>query len=446
VGAIYEFDEPVDTRSIFTYAHALRRCVDRHPHLSITVANAETESPYYAFCPILNLSQHVQFIENVDDSDEGEVKMIERVLPGILDAELPAAICPWKIVILPFSAKKCFVAFSFSHTLGDGVTGIAFHRTFLDSLQEQVLEEDLICRPTLKQLKPAFDTPENLPISWSFLLSPLLGAYLPKPIASFFGFRAAVGTCTPGTWTASSVFYSPGMCRTGVEILSIDVKTVDDTLKICRMHGAKLTGLIHQFIINALSELLQEGHKVDNFTAGTAINLRHAVSVSNDEMGLFVSGDYTTHKLRETNTDKYGEFSWASAKSITDALAVGSKELHDQATGLLRYLTSIRSWTLSKLGQRRDCSYEISNLLSFRPIRPVSKCSVTDMIFCQPTNVTSGPLVFNVVSAVNGPLNITVNWQVGALDVGSHKAEIEFVSSLCESIKCSFAALTSNKQ
>ncbi|RDW91795.1 hypothetical protein BP5796_01189 [Coleophoma crateriformis] len=440
IGGIYQFSEPVDVTSVFTYTYALRHCVDRHPQLSITVAKAETESPHYEFCPRLDLSQHIQILERGDDS---ELKTIERVLPSILDAQWPPSIPAWKIVVLPFSQTRCFIGFSFSHNLGDGMTAMAFHRSFLDALQQPRLITDLICTPTLKQLSPPFDSAQTLPISWSFLLSPLLGEYLPESIASIFGFRASASSITPGTWTGSSVFYSPETYRTGVHILSIDACTVEQTLKACRMHGAKMTGLIHQFIITALSDLLPQPHKFDNLAFATAMNMRNAVGVSKDEMGLFVSGYFQTQPLQNPTLGAQGEFSWALARSITETLAAKANELSDNPVGLLRYVSTMRSWTVSKLGHCRDGSYELSNLLSFQPSSSVEKCSVTEMVFCQPTNVTSAPLTFNIVSTSGGPMNITVDWQVGALAMGSYEDEVNFVSSMCKHVESSFVRVAS---
>lgn len=404
--------------------------------LATIIEKAETEAPYFTFCPCLDLSQHIQ-IRSFENGRESEIKSIEKTLPSILDEVWPKSIPPWKIVVLPFSEERCFIAFSFSHGLGDGMCGIAFHRTFLDALQERPVNNGLICTPERKELSPAFDNPDTLPISWSFLFSPLLGAYLPKFLAFPLGFRATTSIITPGTWIGTPMFLSEEH-RTEVKVLSIDASTVEAALKACRNNGAKLTGLMHQLIITALSECLPEPHKFDNLAAGTAINMRGAVGMTNDKMGLFVSGVYSRHALDRSNSDVGSGFCWTQARAITEKLAVSSKELNDQPVGLLRYLSDMRSWTSSKIGQARDCSYEISNLLVFKPLGSVENCTVTEMVFCQPTAVTGQPVTFNVVSTAGGPMNIAVNWQSGALGLGSHEDEADFVRKVCQNIERGF--------
>ncbi|PBP27276.1 hypothetical protein BUE80_DR001554 [Diplocarpon rosae] len=441
VGGVFEFAESVDTKSVSTYIHALRQCIDRHPQLSVTISNVENESPYYVFCPQLDLGQHIEILDHSNQGGESEIRAIQQALPSILDAKWPASVPAWKIIVLPFSDRRCFVGFSFSHAIGDGVSGLAFNRTFLDALQERYVMTDLTYKSTRKPFNQPFDTAKNLTISWSFLLKPLLGAYFPKWIATLCG---GVQSLSPGTWTGVPIFYDPETYKTGVEILTIDANVVEDALKLCRMHGAKLTGLLHQLIISALSDCLPEPHMIDSFSSGTAMNMRRQVNASNDDMGLFVSVDYQNFSLQKTGVNHASnKFSWDLAKSVTERLAVKSQQLHDQPIGLLRYLTSVHSWTLSKLGARREGSYELSNLANFRPLGSVDRCSVTVMLFCQPADVTGGPpLTFNVVSATGGPLTIAVSWQIGALGFGLEREEVEFVKHICNHIRSSLARLS----
>ncbi|KAK2626721.1 hypothetical protein QTJ16_003896 [Diplocarpon rosae] len=302
---------------------------------------------------------------------------------------------------------------------------------------------DLTYTSTRKPFNQPFDTAKNLTISWSFLLRPLLGAYLPKWIATLCG---GVHSLSPGTWTGVPNFYDPETYQTGVEILTIDANVVEDALKLCRMHGAKLTGLLHQMIVSALSDCLPEPHMIDSFSSATPINMRRQVNASNDDMGLFVSVDYQTFSLQKTSSNQTSKkFSWDLAKSVTERLAVKSQQLHDQPIGLLRYLTSVHSWTLSKLGARREGSYAVSNLAGFRPLGSVDRCSVAVMFFCQPADVTGGPpLTFNVVSVMGGALSIAVSWQVGALGFGLEREEVEFVKHICDHIRSGLALLSNN--
>jgi hypothetical protein len=449
IGGVYEFSSPMNTSSILTYVPALRHCIDNHPHLSIITGGAETESPYYQVCPCLDLTQHIQIFDLGDAKGNiSELQAIEWILPRILDAKWTVCIPAWKITIIPFSETRSFIAFSFSHALGDGISGIAFHRSFLNGLQQEPLKEEegaemiLVHIPKKISLNPPLDAAENLPVTWSYLLAPLLATVLPRVL----GFRSHIDPITPKTWTGSAVSYSPETSETGVRTLSIDSATVDKALNVCRAHGAKLTGLIHQFIVIALSEHLPDRHKFDNFVARTPINLRHLVNLSNDHMGIYVSSLILILEAPHKGP-KRTDFSWDLSKLITEKLAAAAKSSQNHPVGLLRYLNGIRAWTQSKIGQRRCASYEVSNLLTFKPqsapdAAVPSRCSVVEMMFAQPTEVAGPSLIFNIVSVVNGPLTIAVNWQVGSLDLEPKLNEAIFIGNVCESIRRSFAELS----
>ncbi|EXJ77830.1 hypothetical protein A1O3_08989 [Capronia epimyces CBS 606.96] len=439
VGGIYQFSEPVELASISTYVHALRQCVRHHPQLCCTVAEPGTQSPYYKACACLDLSRHVQILPQRDGRHG--VQSVEEALPVMLDSMGPPHIPAWKITVIPFSQQRCFLGFSFSHSLGDGMSGIAFHRTFLDALQETGVERELIWTPNLQQLDPPFDTSTNLPISWSFLLRPLLGVILPKRVASLLGFGI---TAPAGIWTASKMFYNPEKHQTCVKVLSIDAATVKEALKVCRAHQGKLTGLLHQLIINSLSEAFAHRDDLDHLAARTALNMRGPVGKSNDEMGNFITAVTQFHAIKKlAGSDIVQEVDWESVQAVTERLAAAAKELRDQPLGLLRYLSDVRSWVSSQLGEPRDCSYEVSNLVSFQPARPTSRCAVTEMIFCQPADVLGAPLNFNVVSVANGPLSIAVSWQAGALALASEEDEDDFVERICQGIRSGFGQLVS---
>lgn len=441
MGGTYQFSEPVEVASISTYAHALQQCIHRYPQLSAAIGDPDSESPYYKFCPRLDLREHVNVLEYEGGS---EINKIKNALPEILDTTWTPGFPPWKIFILPFSRQRCFIAFSFSHALGDGMSAMSFHQTFLDGLQETHVDGNLICTPTMKPLSQPFDTSKNLPISWSFLLSPLLGAYLPKGLASLFGLKASAASITPDTWTGSPHFYDAEKYKTGLEVLSIDAAVINKGLNVCRSHGTRLTGVLHQFINAALSKSLPQPNNVDSFASGTALNMRGAAGISKDQMGNCVSSKPILYPITKTpEKEQEQQPDWDLAKSTTESLAAAANELRDQPVGLLRYLKEIRPWLLSKIGQPRDSSYEVSNLVTFQRCGPTDRCSITEMVFSQPADVSGGPLTFNLVSVPNGPLSIVVNWQIGGLNVGSEKDERAFVSSVCADIERSFALLAS---
>ena len=443
VGGIYEFGDASDLKSLSTYARCLRKCVERHPQLSVVTIDAESKSPYFEHYPELDLGQHLQILD-VSEKDEGESRAIEKVLPSILDTKQMPDIPAWKVVVLPLSEKRCFIAFFYSHTLGDGMSGLAFHQTFLSALEDYDFDKELPPTSSCKLIGMPSDTPDHLPITWSFFLKTLLGIFLPKPVLSVMGVEAPTDIVTSTTWTGSPIFYSPDTHATGVRTIAIDADAVNRVLRVCRSHGVKLTGVLHQIIIRVLTESLSQSASITHFAAQTSLSLRGALKISGEEVGNFLSADTVAFpKSDKMSLEAENPINWTSAKATTERLAALSKDLRNHPIGLLRYVSDMRSWTLSKIGGTRDCSYEISNLTSFKPTGSGQRAAIVEMLFCQPANVTGPPLTFNVVSVANGPLSIAVGWQIGALGLNADEDEAEVVDSVCGRIELGFRHLAS---
>ncbi|KAL3467927.1 hypothetical protein BJX64DRAFT_246502, partial [Aspergillus heterothallicus] len=449
VGAIYEVDhETIDLSLVQSFIEPLRQCVLKYPFLTVVVRDKNTDKPAYEGVSSLNLDDHISILPaEIGESGGSEMKTIEKSLPSILDRPWPADIPPWRIVVLPLTPAKtvsrCFIAFSFSHTIGDGTIGLTFHRTFQTALSESLtstpptkdIPTTLLPLPANRALSEPFDTPSRLTISWPYLLAPLAGAILPNFVTNLLGLRASASPIDNGTWTGAPISHTITSTETTshIRLLEIEAALVTAALAKSRAHGAKLTAVLQQLIVRALSAALPN-RDVTNFVSGTAVDMRASVGLPAGEWGLFVTGHYEVHPRVENagilhegqesddNTSVLSEEMWTSARAITHNLAACAMRLQDQPIGLLRYAPSIRRWTVEKIGKRRDTSFEVSNLLAYgghnigeegRGAR--GRVSVSKMVFAQPGNALSAPLVFNVVSVRGGSLVIAVTWQGGAL-------------------------------
>ncbi|CAG8052425.1 unnamed protein product [Penicillium nalgiovense] len=453
VAAVYEIaNEDIDPNSAQSYLVPLSHCIGKYPYLSVVVKDKHTEKPAYEAVYSIDLHDHVSIIHEDQANSKDETAKIQKILPAILDRPWPADIPPWRIVVLPlassqgYTVTRCFIAFAFSHALGDGMVGVAFHRTFLDAWRQTTGVEEkapFLVTPPSQTLPEPFDTPERLPISWKYLLEPLIAVYLPKFVAKILGLRASASTLDAGTWIGSPMFFDPGAAlQSRVRLLEIEAPLVQKALQTSRTHDTKLTATVHQMIVRALSRAIPNPD-ITNFVSGTPVDMRASIGTPGLTWGLFVSGHYEVHpRVPNMAEPALSEDMWAAASSMTKDLAACGARLQDQAIGLLRYVPSIRNWTLGKIGQQRDSSYELSNLLAFDNMGDGAdqNCKVVKMVFSQPGNVTSAPLVFNIVSVKGGSLMCTVSWQAGALGVPVEE-EMSLVDRICSSIQADFEAL-----
>ncbi|TKX27684.1 hypothetical protein C1H76_0110 [Elsinoe australis] len=445
VGAVYKLSEGLDVTSTSTHFQPLRHCVDRNPYLSVVTGGNDTDKAYYERVPSVDLSQHIQIIQNTS-TDSDDLSAMQQVITSDLDRPFPPGIPPWRTLILPLSNQRLFLAFAFSHSIGDGTTGLIFHRTFLEGLSLTNLSPhpspNLVSIPS-QPLPPPFDTPTTLSISYRFLLSTILTPLLPTPLTSLLNLSTT--DPTPTTWTgALHPLTPPHSHHSKVHLFILPPATLAAALHECRAHTTTLTALLTHLIARSIASSLPSGTQATDLISETAINLRRAAGVSLTEAGNFVSVVAERHACgafpRGDDAGAVGmtEAEWEKVKGTSRALAEKAGTLRDQAVGLLRYVSSVRKWVGEKLGQRRGVSFEVSNLGVFDAgveEKGKEKAGIEEVVFAQPGMVAGPALAFNLVSVKGGGLVGSVTWSEGALGLEKDEGEAEFVRRVCEGVR-----------
>lgn len=446
-----------------TLIKALKHCVSTHPVLSAVIVDEETEAPAFAKPPTIDLDNHIgildfeHFAEQHDTRDESN--LIKAALRRTHDQQCTHrnVVPPWKIVVLPLLNRtngdnsRFLILLAYYHSHGDGKSGLAFHKTFLEGLQlassaDCRYDNDQNCTTTTKQLAPAMEQAGKLYISWTYLLSPLLGVYLPKFIARPLGIRASATPEAEDPFRGRNTSHDPNNFHTGVEMLSISDETMQKVLKGCRTKRAKFTGLLHQLVVRALSEAVPV-NMAGSFVSQTAVDLRRNLDrITDDDMSLCPTGYYEAFK--RTDSDFWKGWAtldsespvWAAARTTTEGLAECAGRMVDQPVGLLSYLSKFYPWMRGQIGKPRDESYEVSNLLCFNPATSevAGGWELESMVFSQPANATGSCMSFNVVSRKGGDFTLVMAWQLNGLGVDN---EQEFAKAICASIGASIREL-----
>uniref|UniRef100_A0A8H7K5J0 Alcohol acetyltransferase FCK4 n=1 Tax=Bionectria ochroleuca TaxID=29856 RepID=A0A8H7K5J0_BIOOC len=416
VGAVYELKGKLNIATTETFYPALSQCVQQEPWLCVVVGGEHTEKAYFERVPTLDFKNHITVL-GPSERDTDDLTLIQETLEADVDRPFTKGCPPWRVIIQPLEAEdQFFVVFSFSHTIGDGMTGPIFHRTFGRGLNETTagtkLAEYQIAKSCTKPLPGPFDTPERLPVSWSFLLGPIFNEIFPKFILDLLGLKASITCNDEGTWTATPIFFDPKTYKSQVRVVEIEREVVERAVRATREHDAKLTDSDQHAQIRG---------------------------VPSDEMGEFASGCYSKTARSEAEGPLTPE-EWANAKEITEQFALTASELKDQAIALLRYAPNIRQWMASKVGKPRDCSTELSNLgLIDADAAAGSNVVIKKMVFTQPGHVAGPPFTVNTVTLKGGSLMITMTWQTGAL--GIEGDEGAFIDEVCATLKSGFNLL-----
>ena len=340
----------------------------------------------------------------------------------------------WKLLIIQLASdtegnSRFWAGFAYSHSHGDGKSGLAFHRTFLHGLElatqapSAYSDSMHVNTESLPPLLPCLEDLAPLTISWRFLLGPLLGEYLPTKVSSFLGFQAGLSSDSQ-SWTGLPCSYDPANHHTGLVLWQFDARTLSKALEICRLRKVKLTGLLHQAVVYALSQFVWPRDVLGTFVAATPLDLRKLVTGCGDEDIMnCVSGAYEVLPARPDARIYTGitPDSWDAALSTSEFLARKASTLADQPIGLLRYLHKFRPYLLGKLGKPREESYEVSNLGNMSTVTDASldekpaRWQIERTIFSQPANFTGCAINFNFVSTAGSGLALTITWQKDSL-------------------------------
>ena len=452
-----------------------------HPFLSVVVKQAGKKGESYARPSYIDFRNHFSVLDAASISDlpqpreHGENAFFARVIehmhnnPNLTFFAKADNIPPWRVDMLSISSsefeERLFVSFAYSHSHGDGMSGLAFHRTFKVALHDNLGIEDFDTTFDTSGIQSSvLPVLPHLPISMPYLLAPALGHYLPAFLARALGVKASVSGVDADTWTGSPTFVDSnvanGPIRTAIEILSIDDQHLSAILRACRRYKAKLTALLNEIIARCISQLLVSIGQIDlesaNFVSQTPTNLRKTLGM--DEgipgvIGVLASAAYSSHGIPAGSSIDagvlIGDDFWSAVTKETTHLARATSTLQDQPIGLLSWISDINAWMKDQIGHKRDSSWQLSNLMSFKNesrlwLRPTgdnyAEVSIEKMFFCQPADAVGLPLDFNTVSVEGGDLVVCIGWQPGAFGLESSGGDIEenerkFVRTLCGTMR-----------
>lgn len=446
------------------FVPALRHCIDQHPVLSTVIIGADGEAPEYATPDVLDLSTHVDVLEPQTSLSEPEhiAQVVNKVCDGTFSNIDTTP--PWKIVVASLSGAgsstlRLLILLAYYHSHGDGRSALAFHTSFLEGLESSSSSADdasHIYQAPTSELLPPIEKAGKLYVSWSYLLGPLLSVYLPTFISRALGFRPPAAEQQGRVWTGKPHTYDdPTDFTTSVEMMQIDHDCMKAVLRKCKANGTTFTGLLNHLIARALSELPD----ADAFASQIVVDLRkHLPAIGPDDMASAVTAYYETIPRTRVTTrmDSSSDATaklWEAARKTGEGLVKTASTLRDQPVGLLQYLSKFRPWTEGQIGNAREASFEISNLVVFDPRAGKedsvgqNRWGIEKAIFAQPANAAGAAISFSIVTAKNGPLVMTASWQRGVLDLadfGSDLDESTFVAKVCGNVAASLRQLAND--
>ncbi|RDW72578.1 uncharacterized protein DSM5745_07750 [Aspergillus mulundensis] len=398
---------------------AVETLINQHPILSAIPIGEETNEPYWARLPEIDLTQPVSFRTTaknltLDEHDSELQSLIEAQHEIGFTAPEPY----WRLLILTDgeSEKRFIAVFMFHHALGDGTSGKAFHRTFLRALRGTASlkpgEAKQVVIPPKTALLPPLEDVHPLPISIPYLLKVVYKTWFAsKP--------------DPSLW-AGGPFQLP--LKTHVRVLVLSRAQTSALVKVCHEHGTTVTCAVETAIARSIFPHIPE--RYTRVQGSIPITQRSWLpdTITDESMGVYVQEMPETF-YRQAVT---GEgFPWDEAqrakRTITKELALKSK---NTAVGLFKYVKDYRKELCeSKIGKPRPATFEVSSLgvVKTETAEDVSVPQMGRVIFTQSASVTGAAIQFSLITGADGCLALGASWQPGVVEEDTVQAVMDSV-------------------
>ncbi|KAF5374355.1 hypothetical protein D9758_004733 [Tetrapyrgos nigripes] len=379
---------------------ALHSIIPQHPILCVRASDARVSPIHFIRMDTIDLSKIVRYL---DQSSQHLEEVIESELTKPFDTTRDVPL--WRLTVLNDNT----IIFAFHHGIGDGMSGLAFHRTLLRTLRAQNQKPDSFIQkvfvPKDITLVGASDQLTDVSSSWSQVIRAVLDLFIPSP-----------WTSAAKSWTGNDVPVQIPPLQAHARIIQVAARDAQRLLDVCRAHEATITSALHSLMISSLSNILQNSSYLPLVTnkstlfSGIPVSLRFQTGVSKDAICNHLSMIFVTSPIQP-------QFSWSEASALATTLRTKSRTCKSEV-GLLRFLFgNYAGFLKGNLGKKRQTTLELSNIGRFElddheddNEKRGPSWEIQDLVFAH-CNVTMGAAIkLNVASAPSGNMAICVTW------------------------------------
>lgn len=381
--------------SIFS---ALAIVIERHPILSAIVVDEDSSEPHFARLDEINLEEAVTFVirqlPQTGNSRDVELDSILEIQHNKSFKENHEALPFWRLVITtPQQRENEFVAsFIFHHSLGDGASGMVFHRDFLAALSSDPLPlANNIIPPSNKALIPNLET-----------LLPLATPAVPTPH-------------NPSNLWSGSKIIPP--TRSNFHSLTFSAKTTYHLLQACKQHNTTLTSTLPVLIASALFSILPETFTSLECTIPVSLRRFLPEPVNENVIGVFLDA-FSAYYDRPLFSTPDSQFPWSEAQRsralIGEYLKSGGEKMN---VAKFKQIKDMRSFFKGRIGSERGTSFDVSSLGVMKiDGEQMQGWEMGKLVFSRSAFVSGSAIAAGVVTGPDGCLTIGFCWQEGVVE------------------------------
>jgi hypothetical protein len=387
----------------------------------------DSKEPYFARLPEIDLEKSVSFEKRSHDfpgTDEPDSEL-ETLLTTQHNTPFTPPLPYWRLCVLTDATneRRFTAAFVYHHAIGDGTSGKAFHKTFLQALHEIAAsvgpeEAKTVITPRQVPLLPTSEAVHPLPVSIFYLATTL--------------FKEKVWPSSdPGLWTGSEIIVP---LETQVRHIVFPEHVTLALKDRCRQNNTTITAVLETAIARSLFARLPE--KFTSVKCTGAMSTRRWLPdiITDDSMGVWVQDFEDTFSRNGVTSDS---FPWEEARrarqTIENVLSLKGKNAHPN---LLKYVNDVHELFLSKVGKARKSSFEVSNVGVLAADQDPTKPQIGRMVFSQSASVTGNAFEISVITGGDRCMTLAFTWQ-------THVVELDLMSAVIDSIRTELVNLCS---
>ncbi len=408
------------------------------PSLSVGIVGEEGSSPQFVQRPSINIGDHLEYLEASAEHGTGDLSLLSILESqhdqSWLDVEHRPA---WKLTVVIWDAVPkngllvLDAVFAVHHAIADGRSTAIFHARLLDELNRPQsdppaqLSGGVLDTTGTRNLVPPQEQLVKFTTSWGFLVRTLWRELGP----TWFQGQQDVAP-----WTGEPVTREP--CRTRLRLVTIPAAAVPLILAACRAHQTTLTPFLHALALASFARRVP-AEAAEAFRSSTPIDLRPFISKDGSQsggnrgrFGMFVSGHFQTHDSSTITALRDGlseDKIWRAAADLRrDMKKHLDKVPTDDIMGMLGYVTDWQKFWLSKVGKRRQDTWEVSNIGSMpgnlshaAREEATGSWKIERSIMSQGATVAGAAVSISVAGVVDGEISLALGWQEGTIKTGA---------------------------
>jgi hypothetical protein len=405
-----------DIRSIIYGAVA--DVIRKHQILSAIPVDEDTPNPYFARLPVIDLSRVVSFVSRTQKVPEGTDAELDVLLQDQHNTDFRAeygTLPFWRMIIaqdliVPTEFTACYI---FHHSLGDGASGLVFHRAFFAALNDGETGSD---HDGWQTVVKSPGTP---------LIPSLEGLHpLPIPIAT------SKASTTPNfkEWTGKAIQLP---CVTRFRSLLLSADKAKAFIKDCKQNGTTVTSALPALIAAILFQLVPGNTEALSCVIPVSLRRWLPSDVTNDTMGVWIDA-FQVQFPRPNDNQTPGTIEWQQARhcqtAIKTYLSHGGNAIN---VARFKNIPNMSSVFTSKLAQARDSAFEVSNLGVFHAPRIDRGWEVVRILFSRSAFASGSAIAIGVISGDDGAMSLGFTWQEGIV-------EEEIVGKVIDALKEAF--------